>query len=132
MENRSSAVSEQLLVFLTQRVEDNRADLAGRYLVVLRDALFSSSANVRPSELKQIAAEEVDALLRFLKQSGSSSTKRGDPLHQTGFKLGVALKLSRATRQFLLDTMENDQIAPMLEIVDAYEITVAEGFMQSL
>lgn len=132
MENRSSAVPEQLLVFLTQRIEDNRADLASRYLGILREALFSSSANVRPSELKKFAADEVDALLNFLKQSGDPTAKRGEQLHQTGFKLGVALRLSQITRQFLLDSLENDQVALMLGTVDTYELAVVEGFLQSL
>jgi hypothetical protein len=81
MENTSSAQSEQLLALLAQRVEDQRADLVGRYLGVLREALFSSRAEVRPSALKNIAADEVETLLRFLRQTGRH-LKRGEQLHQ--------------------------------------------------
>lgn len=132
MENTSSAQSEQLLALLAQRVEDRRADLVDRYLGVLREALFSSRAEVRPSALKNIAADEVETLLRFLNQSESSIAKRGEQLHQAGFNARVVLKLSQVTRQFLLTHSENGQIAPILGIVDAYEMGVVEGFMQSM
>ncbi|HET9915423.1 MAG TPA: hypothetical protein VFQ13_26260 [Anaerolineales bacterium] len=132
MENTSSAQSEQLLALLAQRVEDQRADLVGRYLGVLREALFSSRAEVRPSALKNIAADEVETLLRFLRQAESSIAKRGEQLQQAGFNARVVLKLSQVTRQFLLDHSENGQIAPLLEIVDSYEMGVVEGFIQSI
>jgi len=132
MENTGSAQSEQLLALLAQRVDDQRTDLVGRYLGVLREALFSSRAEVRPSALKNIAADEVETLLRFLTQAESSIAKRGEQLHQAGFTAGAVLKLSQVTRQFLLDHSENGQIAPMLEIVDAYEMAVIEGFVQSI
>ena len=132
MEDISSAQSEQLMVLLAQRVEDNRADLVGRYFGVIREALFSSRAEVRPGALKQIAANEVEALLSFLGQPGSSATERGEQLHQAGFKAGTVLRLSQVTRQFLLDHVENHQIAPILEVVDAYEMAVVGGFIQSI
>lgn len=132
MENTSSAGSEQLLALLAQRIEDHRADLVDRYLGVLRASLFSSRAEVRPSALKSIAADEVETLLRFLKQAESSVAKRGEQLHRTGFNAGAVLKLSQVTRQFLLGHSENGQTARMLEIVDAYEMQIIEGFMQSI
>jgi hypothetical protein len=132
MENTSSAQSEQLLGLLAQRVEDQRAELVGRYFDVLRESLFSSRAEVRPSALKNIAADEVETLLRFLRQAESSTVKRGEQLHRAGFNARVVLKLGQVTRQFLLDHSENGQIAHMLGIVDAYEMGVIEGFIQSI
>jgi hypothetical protein len=132
MKDISSAQPEQLLAFLAQRVENHRADLVDRYFGVLRESLFSSSLGIRPNALKQIATDEVDALLLFLRQSGNSSAKRGEQLHQSGFKVGAVLRLSQVTRQFLLNHSENGQIAPMLEIVDAYAMTIVEGFVQSI
>lgn len=132
MEDPSSAQSEQLMALLAQRVEDHRADLTDRYLGVLRESLFSSRAEIRPSALKSIAADEAEALLHFLRQPGLSATERGEQLHQAGFDAGAVLRLSQMTRQFLLEHSENGQIAPMLEIVDAYEMAVVEGFIQSI
>ncbi len=132
MENISSTQPEQLMALLAQQVEDHRADLVDRYLNVLREALFSSRAEVRPSALKGIATEEIETLLRFLRQTESSIATRGEQLHQAGFNARVALKLSQVTRQFLLSHSENGQTAPMLEIVDDYEMGVVEGFIQGI
>ncbi len=132
MENTNSAQPEQLKELLAQRVEVHRADLVGRYLSVLRESLFSNRAEVRPSILKNIASDEADALLSFLRQSRFSGAKRGEQLHQAGFNAGAILKLSQVTRQFLLNHLENHQIAPMLEIVDTYQGAIIEGFVQSI
>lgn len=132
METTSSAQSEPLLVLLAQQVEDHRADLVDRYLEVLRESLFSNRAEVRPSALKSIATDEVETLLRFFRQAESSIAKRGEQLHQVGFNARVVLKLGQVTRQFLLNHSENGQIVPVLEIIDAYQIGVVEGFIQSI
>ena len=132
MENINSTQPEQLMELLAQRVEINRADLTGRYLSVLRESLFSNRAELRPSTLKQIAADEVEALLHFLRQSGFSGAERGEQLHVAGFNAGAILKLSQVTRQFLLNHLENHQIAPMLDIVHEYQEAVIQGFVKSL
>ncbi len=132
MENISSAQSEPLLALLVQRIEDHRVELVDRYLGILRESLFSNRAEVRPSALKSIAADEAESVLHFLRQSGFSAIERGEQLHQAGFNAGAILRLSQVTRQFLLHGLENHQIAPMLKIVDAYEMAIVEGFVQSI
>lgn len=131
MENISSAGSGQLLALLVQQIEDERADLVSRYFDILREVLFSSRAEVRPNTLKSLAADEVEVLLRFLRQR-ESPTARGERLHQTGFQVAAILKLSHVTRQFLLSHLKNDQVADVVEIVDAYEMAIVEGFVQSM
>jgi len=130
--NTTSPQTDSLLTLFVQRVEVNRADLAGRYLGVLRESLFSNRAELRPSMLKQIAADEVEALLHFLRRSGFSSAERGEQLHVAGFNAGTILKLSQVTRQFLLNHLEDHQIAPMLDIVHEYQEAVILGFVKSL
>ncbi len=132
MEKVSSAQTEQLIALLAQRVDDLRADLVGRYFDVLRESLFSNRAEVRPSTLKSVAADEVEALLHFFRQPGFSAIERGKQLHQAGFNAGTVLRLGQVTRQFLLNHSDNGQIAPSLEIVDAYETGIVEGFIQSI
>ena len=132
MENTNSAQPEQLRELLAQRVEAQRADLAARYLDLLRESLFSNRAEVRPGILKGIATDEVEALLNFLRQSGFSGAERGERLHQAGFNAGTLLKLGQVTRQFLLNHLENRQIAPMLVLVDVYQEAIIEGFVQSI
>jgi hypothetical protein len=132
MENLTSAQTEQLANMLAQRVEINRADLAERYLGTLRESLFSNRAELRPAMIKQIAFDEVEALLRFLRQSGFSGVERGEQFHLMGFNAGTILKLSQVTRQFLLNHLENHQIAPMLDMVHGYQEAVIQGFVKSL
>jgi hypothetical protein len=132
MENSTSAQNEQLVNLLAQRVENNHADLVDRYFSVLRESLFSNRAELRPNMLKKIAADEAEALLHFLRQSGFSGAERGEKLHIAGFNAGAILRLSQVTRQFLLNHLEDQQIAPMLDIVHTYQEAVIQGFVQSL
>jgi len=132
MVNTNSTQPEQLRELLAQRVEAQRADLTARYLAVLRESLFSNRAEVRPSILKGVASDEAAALLNFLRQSGFSGAERGEQLHQAGFNAGAILKLGQVTRQFLLNHLENSQIAPMLVLVDVYQEAIIEGFVQSI
>ena len=132
MVNTNSTQPEQLRELLAQRVEAQRAELTARYLAVLRESLFSNRAEVRPSILKGVASDEAAALLNFLRQSGFSGAERGEQLHQAGFNAGAILKLGQVTRQFLLNHLENSQIAPMLVLVDVYQEAIIEGFVQSI
>ena len=132
MENPNSTHSAPLTDVLADRIEQHRDDLVSRYLTVMREALFASRAELRPSALKQIASDEADALLSFLRQPGFSAAGRGEQLHQAGLNVGALLRLSQATRQFLLNHLENHQFASMLEVVDAYGMATIEGFVQSI
>ena len=87
---------------------------------------------MRPNIIKQVAADEAEALLNLLKQSGFSGAERGEKLHQAGFNVGAVLKLNQVTRQFLLGQLEDHQVAHMLDTVDAYQQAVMEGFIQSI
>jgi len=132
MENTNLAHADRLMDLLAQRVENNRADLVGRYHGVLRESLFSNRAELRPAILKQIAADEAEAIIHFLLQSKFSGAERGEQLHIAGFNAGAILKLSQVTRMFFLNHLENHQIAPMLEIVHDYQEAVIQGFIKSL
>lgn len=132
MDNTTLAQYEQLMTLLSQRVEDNRADLAERYLEVLRASLFTNRAGLRPSALKQIANDEAEVLLNFLRKLDFSGDKRGEQLHAAGFNAGAILRLGQVTRQFLLNDLEDHQIPPMLETVHDYQEAVIQGFVKSV
>jgi hypothetical protein len=132
MENTITDQNEPLINLLAERVNTSRTDLIGRYHRVLQESLFTNRALVRPNIIKQVAADEVEAVLNFLKQSGFSGAGRGEKLHQAGFNVGAVLKLSQVTRQFLLESLEDHQVAYMLDTVDAYQQAVMEGFIQSM
>ena len=132
MENGNLDRNEDLANLLAERVDVNRADLIGRYQRALQESLFANRAFVRPSILKQVAADEVEAIYTFLRREGFSGAEHGGKLHEAGFTIGSILKLSQVTCQFLLDHMEDHQVAIMLDTLDSYRQAVAEGFIQSI
>ena len=132
MEIMISTQDEQLIALLMQKVQFNRAELVEHYKHVLREGLFSNRAEVRPNMLRQIAADEAEAFLNFLNQPTFSNTERGAQLHQIGLSEQVVLRLGQVTRRFFLDRLELNQIAPMLEIVHAYQEGVMLGFIKNL
>jgi hypothetical protein len=117
---------------LAQVLEANREELVGHYQRVLRESLFLNRAEVRPSLVKDIAADEVKALLGFLQQPEFSGVERGMQLYQTGLGEQAVLRLGRATRQFFLPYLENGQVTPMLELIDAYQEAIIQGFIKGL
>jgi hypothetical protein len=117
---------------LVQLLEVNREDLVSQYQRVLRESLFLNRAEVRPSLVKGIATDEVDAFLDFLQQPAFSGAERGTQLYQTGLSERVVLRLGQVVRQFFLLHLENGQVAPMFELVDAYQESVIQGFIKSL
>ncbi len=116
---------------LARQVEAGRDQLSSQYLRVLRENLFASRAELRPSALGRIAAQEVDALLEFLRASPASpSLERGSQLCQAGLGEDALLGLGRVTRQFFIAQLEHDLIAPALDLLDAYQSALIRGFMQ--
>lgn len=132
MTKRSLTVTDSLRILLVQLLETNRPDLASRYQQVLREALFSSRSVMRPSMLKNIASDEVESLNNFLRQPQSHAVERGAQLYQTGLGEQPVLRLGQVTRQFFLTHLEDGQIAPTLEAIDAYQEGVVQGYIQSL
>ena len=132
MDNGNSDRNDELENLLAKQVDAHRANLVGWYQRVLQESLFTNRALVRPNVIKQVAADEAEALLNFLKKSGFSGAERGEKLHQAGFNVGAVLKLSQTTRQFLLDHLEDHQAVHVLAAVDAYQQAVMEGFIQSI
>lgn len=132
MGKRSLTVTDSLRILLVQLLETNRPDLANRYQQVLREALFSSRSAMRPSMVKNIASDEVESLNNFLRHPQLPATERGVKLYQTGLGEQPILRLGQVTRQFFLTHLEDGQIAPTLEAIDAYQEGVVQGYIQSL
>jgi signal transduction histidine kinase len=131
MENTKSIKLDAWQKTSTQLIESNRADLANRYHQVLRETLFSNRTTMRPSMIKSIASDEIDALNRFLCQSLSSITEHGVQLYETGLGEQAVLRLGQATRQFFLTHLDDGQVAPTLEAIDAYQESVIQGYIQT-
>jgi hypothetical protein len=125
-------ISDELRIHLAQLLEAHRSDLGGCYQQILRETLFSSRSAVRPSMLKKIASDEVDAFGNFLHQPHQDVLQRGVQLYQTGLSEQPLLRMGQVTRQFFVAHLDNGQIAPALEAIDAYQEQVIQGFIQSL
>ena len=116
---------------LTQLIESSRAELESNYFKVLRDTLFSRRTTLRPNMLRSIASSEVDALNKYFCEPNFSAIAHGSQLYQAGLSEQAALRLGHITRQFLLEHLEQDQIALALAATDAYQEAVIQGYIQS-
>jgi hypothetical protein len=116
---------------LAQLLETNREELVGCCQRVLRDSLFLNRAEIRPGMVKTIASDEVEAFLGYLQKPAFSGTERGAQLYQMGLGGQSVLRLGQVMRQFFLPYLENGQVASMLELVDAYQEAVIQGFIKS-
>jgi signal transduction histidine kinase len=130
MEDANIATTNALRKQFSQTVEANRPDLVSRYNQSLRDTLFTNRSELRPSLLRGIALDEVDAFLNYLRLPGFSGLEHGLHLCQMGLGEQALLGLGQATRQFFANLLEPVLIAPALEIVDAYQNAVTQGFIQ--
>jgi len=128
----SFAISDDLCVQLAQLLAANRATLVNLYQQVLRDAMFNGRSTMRPNMLQKIASDEVEALGNFLHQPQRQVFERGAQLHHSGLSEQPLLRMGQVTRQFFVKHLENGQIAPALELIDAYQEQVIQGFIQSL
>jgi two-component system chemotaxis sensor kinase CheA len=97
----------------------------------LRETLFSRRTTIRPSILRSIASDEVDALNNFFDQPTFSALEHGAQVYQTGLSEQAVLRIGQVTRQFLLTHLEDDQIATALEAVDTYHESVVLGYIQA-
>jgi hypothetical protein len=132
MGKRNLTITDNLRTLLVQLIETNRSDLVNQYQRILRETLFSSRSAVRPSMLKNIASDEIDAFNHFLHQPQQHAAERGRLLYQTGLSEQPILRMSQVTRQFFVTHLVDGQIAPTLKVIDAYQEQVIQGFIQSL
>ena len=131
MEKKGLATSDAWQEGLAQFIEANRVDLISRYHQVLRETLFSRRTTIRPSMLKSIALNEVDALKSYLDLPTFSAIEHGAQLYQTGLSEQAVLRLGQVTRQFFLPHLEDGQMASVLEAIDSYQESVIQGFVQT-
>ena len=132
MAKEGFTATDSLQTLLTQLIETHRSELVNRYQQVLREGLFNSRALVRPSMLKTIASDEVDTFGNFLHLSPQHALNRGVQLYHTGLGEQPMLRMSQVTRQFFVTHLDNGQIGAALEVIDAYQERVVQGFIQSL
>lgn len=128
----NSAVSDDLYIHLAQLIEAERSELIGSYQRILREALFNGRSKMRPNMLKKIALDEVDAFSDFLHQLQPNVIERGVKLHESGLNEQPLLRMGQVTRQFFLTRLMDGQAAPAMELIDAYQEQVIQGYIQAL
>ncbi|HSB02879.1 MAG TPA: ATP-binding protein, partial [Anaerolineales bacterium] len=88
-------------------------------------------SEVRPRELAQIAAEEVDALLSYLHDPSFPIFEHGDKFCKKGLSDQTLLGLARVTRQFFLSYFTGDDVVETLNIIGHYQNGVVRGFIKA-
>jgi len=131
METKPSIQAIQLADLLAQQVKVSRADLIDRYRQSLQGTLFSNRSEVRPRELAQIAAEEVEALLSYLHDPAFPVFEHGGNFCKKGLSDETLLGLVRATRQFFLSHFTGDDVVETLNIIGRYQNGVVRGFIKA-
>ncbi|RPI94587.1 MAG: hypothetical protein EHM40_06045 [Chloroflexi bacterium] len=130
METETSMQTDQLVNLLAQQVEANRADLVSRYRQSLQENLFTNRMEVRPRELPKIAAEEVEALLDYLRAS-SPPFEYGGKFCAQGFSEQTLLGMVQTTRQFFLAHYAGSDMVQVLDVVGRYQVDVVLGFIKA-
>jgi signal transduction histidine kinase len=131
METKPSIQALQLADLLAQRVKVKRAELIDLYRESLQKNLFSNRGEVRPRELSQIAAEEVEALLIYLHDPAFPVFEHGGEFCKKGLSDQALLDLGRVTRHFFLNYFTGDDMAETLNILGRYQMGVVQGFIKA-
>lgn len=120
-----------LLTYIEQRLVAHREELAGQFHAALRTTVFSHRPSIRPSSLKQIAAEEVEGFFNFL-QGGATSEIPAQGAKRAREGIGVAgvLRMGSALQRFCIVHLEDDLQQAGLETAEAYTNDFLMGFSQ--
>jgi signal transduction histidine kinase len=130
MDELASVNAASLQAQIARQIDAHQAELLSRYQQALRETLFTSRSDLRPSALGRIASEEVAALKDFLLQHTPSGFEHGRHSCQVGLGEEAVLRTGQATRQFLIARVEDGFLAPALDFVDSYQNDVLKGFIQ--
>ena len=125
-ENLPPGYTQNNLNLLAEQMEACRIELVNRYEQTLRKNLFMNRIELRPRDLKQIAAQEADALFNFLRNSFESAEQHGIELCQIGLSSQTVFALLQ-TQWLFLATLEN--IHTIQEVASIYRMKVLEGFI---
>jgi len=120
-----------LLTDIEQHLVAHREELAGQFHVALRATVFSHRPSIRPSSLKQIAAEEAEGFFNFL-QGGETSEVQAQGAQRAREGIGEAgvLRMGSALRRFCIAHLEAGWQQGGLETAEAYANDFLVGFAQ--
>lgn len=116
---------------LLKVVGAKQAELLSLYSQSLRETLFTNRSEMSPRALQAIAAEEVVSLLSYLRDSSFSPYEYGARLCEKGISEQTMLRQAQATRHFFLTHFTGAEVAQALNIVDLYQNSVVQGYIQA-
>jgi signal transduction histidine kinase len=122
--------SVRIQAALADQFETYNAELVDLFRQSLRETLFTNRAEMRPSDIRQLANEAAAELSKILRQAETGGTPIGERLAQSGLSEQSVLGLCTATRQFTITHIENGFLAPSLNLVDANLNQVIRDFIQ--
>lgn len=118
-----------LLTDIEQHLVAHREELAGQFHAALRATVFSHRPSIRPSSLKQVAAEEAEGFFNFL-QGGETSEIRAGGAKRAREGIGEAgvLRMASALRRFCIAHLEDGLQPGGLETAESYANDFLVGF----
>lgn len=131
MTNLEPPRAASLQLQLLKVVGSNQAELLNRYSESLRETIFTNRSEMTPRALRVIAAEEVNSLLSYLRDSSFSAYEYGARLCEKGVSEQTILRQAQATRQFFLAHFSGAEVAEALNIVDHYQNNVVQGYIET-
>ncbi|MBN1991563.1 MAG: GAF domain-containing protein [Anaerolineae bacterium] len=88
------------------------------------------SRRPRPADLKKLAADEVKALLGFIKNPDQAAVRqRGAQLCQAGLDEAALLQWGQAVRKFCLTQLPEQLRLPVLDVLESYHQTVTRSYI---
>ncbi|GEM_PF-2950024 len=125
-------MDETKLKQLQTEIITNKTKLETIYQQSLRETLFTNRSQIRPTQVKRVATEEIESLLDFLQDGQQDkATKRGEDLYQFGLGNESILHLGQATRQFFLTGLSQDLREPTMKVVENYHRYMMLGFLKA-
>ena len=117
---------------VSQAVNFNRADLTQRFLVVLRQNLFTNRTDIRPADLKRLAAAEVETLAQFIQQvDPAMAQQHGSQLCTAGLSEQSVMSLGQAARQYWVINGLTEANLPVLNHIESFYTEALQGFFQA-
>jgi len=117
---------------ISRQIATHQAELLQRYNQTFKETLFENRSQIRSAMLPGTAASEVEALMGYFQHpSPEMAMKRGMELCRKGFSEKTLLCLGVTSRQFFLEYLENELFPVALVTMDAYQMALLHGFVQT-
>ena len=109
-----------------------RTDLVDLLQQTLQEALFTSRAYFRPSDVRRLAITEADAFFDFIAEGDCPKAEsRGAQLYHAGVGDAATLRIGQVLRQFCTTYGVDDGAANYAETIEAYHRALVQGYFRA-